>query len=329
MPLLQTMLLRSLQQAVYSPDNKGHFGLGYEAYTHFTSPIRRYPDLLVHRSIKAILAGKKYKPAQKWDALGVQCSVTERRADEASRDVLNFLKCYFMQDKVGEVFEGSVAAVTGFGLFVLLDNLYVEGLVHISELGSDYFQYDDRRHELRGERTGQVYRLTDRIRVRVARVDLDTSKIDFVLAPLGAPASTEPYSPPARNGDRRGNTRSRFASNAPVVEAPLAAQTPLASPAEAAVNQAVASVALAEPGKKSVAAVIATAIATPRAMPTWRLPRMRRYLRPQPQRRHPLIAAAAIRSSPNPSPPLWQHPRPSRKLRAQNGGPVLRHVRHK
>ncbi|GAB7126540.1 hypothetical protein JCM19000A_10470 [Silvimonas sp. JCM 19000] len=250
MPLLQTMLLRSLQQAVYSPDNKGHFGLGYEAYTHFTSPIRRYPDLLVHRSIKAILAGKKYKPAQKWDALGVQCSVTERRADEASRDVLNFLKCYFMQDKVGEVFEGSVAAVTGFGLFVLLDNLYVEGLVHISELGSDYFQYDDRRHELRGERTGQVYRLTDRIRVRVARVDLDTSKIDFVLAPLGAPASTEPYSPPARNGDRRGNTRSRFASNAPVVEAPLAAQTPLASPAEAAVNQAVASVALAEPGKK-------------------------------------------------------------------------------
>ncbi|GGP26370.1 ribonuclease R [Silvimonas amylolytica] len=182
-PLLQTMLLRSLQQAVYSPDNKGHFGLGYEAYTHFTSPIRRYPDLLVHRSIKAVLAGKKYKPAQKWEALGIQCSMTERRADEASRDVMNFLKCYFMQDKVGEVFEGSISAVTGFGMFVLLDNLYVEGLVHVSELGNDYFHYDDRRHELKGERSGKIYKLTDRLKVKVARVDLDTSKIDFVLVP--------------------------------------------------------------------------------------------------------------------------------------------------
>ncbi|WP_083930491.1 ribonuclease R [Chitiniphilus shinanonensis] len=197
--LLQTMLLRSLSQAVYTPDNKGHFGLGYPAYAHFTSPIRRYPDLLVHRSIKAILAGKKYKPSLKWDALGIQCSMTERRADDASRDVLNFLKCYYMQDKVGEVFEGSVAAVTSFGMFVLLDDLYVEGLVHVSELGSDYFHYDERRRELRGERSGKVYKLTDRVRVKVVRVDLETSKIDFTLAPLeGAPAA------PEREGRRPG-----------------------------------------------------------------------------------------------------------------------------
>ncbi|MBM5570848.1 MULTISPECIES: ribonuclease R [Deefgea] len=180
-PLLQTMLLRSLSQAVYSPDNAGHFGLSYEAYAHFTSPIRRYPDLLVHRAIKAILAGKKYKPATKWEALGVQCSMTERRADEASRDVQNWLKCYFMQDKVGEEFEGSISAVTGFGMFVLLDKVFVEGLVHVSELGTDYFHYDEKRKELKGEHSGKVYRLTDRVKVKVARVDLETSKIDFVL----------------------------------------------------------------------------------------------------------------------------------------------------
>ncbi|UXY13943.1 ribonuclease R [Chitiniphilus purpureus] len=201
--LLQTMLLRSLSQAVYTPDNKGHFGLGYPAYAHFTSPIRRYPDLTVHRAIKAILAGRKYKPSQKWDALGVQCSLTERRADDASRDVLNFLKCYYMQDKVGEVFEGSVAAVTSFGMFVLLDDLYVEGLVHVSELGSDYFHYDERRRELKGERSGQVYKLTDRVRVKVVRVDLESSKIDFVLArePAGMPARSDRND---RSGARRG-----------------------------------------------------------------------------------------------------------------------------
>ena len=180
-PLLQTMLLRSLQQAVYSPDNLGHFGLGYEAYTHFTSPIRRYPDLLVHRTIKAIIAGKKYKPSRKWEVLGDQCSMTERRADEASRDVENWLKCYYMQDKIGEEFEGVVSSVTSFGLFVLLEGVFVEGLIHISELGTDYFHFDEVRHELRGERSGQAYRMTDRVKIKVARVDMDTSKIDFVL----------------------------------------------------------------------------------------------------------------------------------------------------
>jgi ribonuclease R len=178
--LLQTVLLRSMQQAVYSPDNVGHFGLAYEAYAHFTSPIRRYPDLLIHRAIKAVVSGEKYK-AKDWNNLGVHCSMTERRADEATRDVNNWLKCYFMQDKIGEVFEGTVAGVTSFGVFVALDGVYVEGLVHVTELGNDYFNYDKARHEMVGERTGARFRLGDRLTVKVARVDLETSKIDFSL----------------------------------------------------------------------------------------------------------------------------------------------------
>jgi len=178
--LLQTVMLRSLQQAVYSPDNVGHFGLAYEAYTHFTSPIRRYPDLLVHRAIKAVLARKRYEPGD-WHVLGAHCSKTERRADEATRDVTNWLKCYYMQDKVGEIFMGSVSGVAAFGAFIALDDVYVEGLLHVSELGRDYFRYDATKHELMGERTHQRYRLGDRVRVKVARVDLDTTKIDFVL----------------------------------------------------------------------------------------------------------------------------------------------------
>jgi ribonuclease R len=178
--LLQTVLLRSMQQAVYSPDNIGHFGLAYESYTHFTSPIRRYPDLLIHRAIKAVLEGRKYS-AGNWQELGMHCSVTERRADDATRDVQAWLKCYFMQDKIGEEFDGTVAGVTSFGLFVALDNIYIEGLLHVTELGNDYFNYDKARHEMAGERTGVRYRLGDRLRVKVSRVDLETSKIDFVL----------------------------------------------------------------------------------------------------------------------------------------------------
>ncbi|HYN54060.1 MAG TPA: ribonuclease R [Methylotenera sp.] len=178
--LLQTVLLRSMMQAVYSPDNVGHFGLAYEAYAHFTSPIRRYPDLLIHRAIKAVLNGDKYK-AGDWSALGIQCSMTERRADDATRDVTNWLKCFYMQDKIGEVFEGTVAGVTSFGLFVALDGVYVEGLLHVTELGNDYFHYDKTRHEMAGERTGVRYRLGDRLTVKVVRVDLETTKIDFTL----------------------------------------------------------------------------------------------------------------------------------------------------
>ncbi len=179
--LLQTVMLRSLQQAVYSPDNAGHFGLAYEAYTHFTSPIRRYPDLLVHRAIKSVLARKRYNPGD-WHVLGAHCSRTERRADDATRDVTNWLKCYYMRDRVGETFMGSVSGVTAFGAFISLDDLYVEGLLHISELGKDYFHYDPIKHQLMGERTKQRYRLGDRVKVKVVRVDLDTTKIDFVLA---------------------------------------------------------------------------------------------------------------------------------------------------
>ncbi|MCQ9376520.1 ribonuclease R [Methyloversatilis sp. XJ19-49] len=179
--LLQTVMLRSLRQAVYSPDNVGHFGLAYEAYTHFTSPIRRYPDLLVHRAIKAALAKKRYEPGD-WSDIGLHCSTTERRADEASRDVQNWLKCYFMQDRVGEEFEGSVSAVVPFGLFVALDNVFIEGLVHISELGADYFHYEEGKHRLVGERSGRMYRLADRVRIQVVRVDLDNTRIEFRLA---------------------------------------------------------------------------------------------------------------------------------------------------
>ena len=178
--LLQTVMLRSLQQAVYSPDNVGHFGLAYESYTHFTSPIRRYPDLSVHRAIKAVLLGKHYEPGN-WRQLGGWCSKTERRADEATRDVEAWLKCYYMQNRVGEEFMGSISAVVAFGIFVALDDIYVEGLVHISDLGTDYFHFDATRHQLRGERGGTHYGLGDRVKVRLVRADLENTKIDFTL----------------------------------------------------------------------------------------------------------------------------------------------------
>ena len=179
--LLQTILLRSLKQAVYSPNNAGHFGLAFDAYVHFTSPIRRYPDLLVHRAIKAILARKRYDGVD-WEGLGRHCSETERRADDASRDVENWLKCYYMRDHVGGTFSGTITGVVPFGLFVTLDDYFVDGLVHISELGRDYFQYDDARHMLLGDRTGMRYRLADRMTVKLVRVDIEQRKMDLVPA---------------------------------------------------------------------------------------------------------------------------------------------------
>ncbi|MDB5929628.1 MAG: RNAse [Polaromonas sp.] len=212
---IHSMLLRSMQQAIYTPMNGGHFGLAYEAYTHFTSPIRRYPDLLVHRVIKAILKKSKYhlpalptpgeaeaklskrlasrvrEPGEKpkkasadqlaWQAAGLHCSANERRADEASRDVEAWLKCKYMREHLGEEFGGVVTTATSFGVFVTLDAMYVEGLVHITELGGEYFRFDEARQELRGERSGMRYALGTRVRVQVSRVDLDGRKIDFRL----------------------------------------------------------------------------------------------------------------------------------------------------
>ena len=216
---VHSMLLRSMQQAVYTPMNAGHFGLAYEAYTHFTSPIRRYPDLLVHRVIKAILKKTKYQlpvlptpgeaqaklskrlaarvkePTEKpkkasadqlaWQAAGLHCSGNERRADEASRDVEAWLKCKYMREHLGEEFGGVVTAATSFGVFVTLDAMYVEGLVHITELGGEYYRFDEARQELRGERSGMRYALGTRVRVQVSRVDLDGRKIDFRLVHEG------------------------------------------------------------------------------------------------------------------------------------------------
>jgi ribonuclease R len=177
--LLQTILLRSLKQAVYSPGNVGHFGLAFESYVHFTSPIRRYPDLLVHRTIKALLSSKKYSDVD-WEVLGRHCSETERRADDASRDVEAWLKCYYMRDHVGSTFSGTITGVVPFGLFVTLDEYFVDGLVHISELGRDYFQHDPARHMLLGDRTKKRYRLADRMSVKLVRVDVESRKIDLV-----------------------------------------------------------------------------------------------------------------------------------------------------
>ncbi len=185
MHLIQTVLLRSLQQAVYTPDNNGHFGLAHDAYAHFTSPIRRYPDLLVHRAIRHVVRGSKaesyYYTENAMRALGEHCSQTERRADEATRDAVDWLKCEFMMDKVGEVFEGTITSVTGFGLFVELDKIFVEGLIHVTSLEHDYYHFDAAHHRLVGERTGQVFRLGDHIVASVSKVNLEDKKIDFDL----------------------------------------------------------------------------------------------------------------------------------------------------
>ncbi len=182
--LIQTVMLRSLKQAVYSPDNAGHFGLALDAYAHFTSPIRRYPDLLVHRAIRhAITKGNKDWPLSHENMLqlGEHCSMTSRRADEATRDVSDWLKCEFMQNRVGETHSGIISGVTGFGLFVELDDMYIEGLVHVTSLKNDYYQFDAAAHRLTGERTRKTYRLGDKIEVKVVRVDLDEKKIDLEL----------------------------------------------------------------------------------------------------------------------------------------------------
>lgn len=181
--LIETVMLRSLKQAQYIESNDGHFGLAYSAYTHFTSPIRRYPDLLIHRAIGHLLDNKEVAEfiysEDDMTHLGKHCSVTERRADEATREVVSWLKCEYMQDKLGQTFQGRISGVTSFGIFVELEDIYVEGLVHVTSLKNDYYTFDASKHRLYGERSGKVYRLGDKMTVLVARVDLNERKIDF------------------------------------------------------------------------------------------------------------------------------------------------------
>jgi ribonuclease R len=247
--LLNMLLLRSMQQAQYSPHNAGHFGLAYGAYAHFTSPIRRYPDLLVHRAIKAVLSGKRFvpqlagsnlaasratsaEPMAVWEQLGILCSAHERRADEASRDVEAWLKCYYVRERVGETFSGSISAIVPFGLFAVLDELYVEGLVHVSELGSEYFQFNEATHELRGERTGIRYRLGDRLTVQVARVDLEARRVDFRIVRPGEERAADPApgrAARAGGGESVEDRRQRQAKRAERISARRGGAAPAAS----------------------------------------------------------------------------------------------------
>lgn len=186
--LIQTVMLRSLMQARYSAENLGHFGLALTHYAHFTSPIRRYPDLLLHRALKHVIAKKSVKQFQ-YSTEGIEkhsahCSMTERRADEATRDVTTWLKCEYMSHRVGEEYEGLVSGVAPFGLFVELSGLYVEGLIHVSQLKNDYYKFEARHHRLIGERTGRAYNMGDTVRARVVRVNLDERKIDLELIEL-------------------------------------------------------------------------------------------------------------------------------------------------
>jgi ribonuclease R len=215
--VIQVMLLRSLSQAVYQPENGGHFGLHYPAYAHFTSPIRRYPDLLVHRGIRHLVRtegdaegvlrveGAAPIPARRifpYDVRamvvhGEHCSMTERRADDATREVQAWLKCEYLQEHVGDEFDGVIAAVTGFGLFVELVDLYIEGLVHVTALPGDYYHFDAAHQRLTGERSGRSFQLGGKVRVQVARVDLDDRKIDLELVEAAPPRK-------ARGGKRGG-----------------------------------------------------------------------------------------------------------------------------
>ena len=180
--IIKTVVLRTMKQAVYTPANEGHFGLAFEDYTHFTSPIRRYPDLLVHRAINRVLDKKKRKPSKKMIETGAHLSVTERRADDASRDVEQWLKCEYMRDKVGDTFNGVISGVAGFGIFIELTDVFVEGMIAMRDMKDDYYIFDDVHHQLKGERTGRTFQLGDTIKIQVASVSLDDRQMVFTPA---------------------------------------------------------------------------------------------------------------------------------------------------
>ncbi|WP_373090517.1 RNB domain-containing ribonuclease, partial [Zhongshania sp.] len=292
--VIQTMMLRSLSQAVYHPENEGHFGLHYAGYTHFTSPIRRYPDLLVHRALRYLVRSgggeapacfhkigdapnldrKKIYPYD-MDALiaqGANSSVAERRADEASRDVMAFLKCEFLQDHVGSEHEGIITAVTGFGMFVELQDLYIEGLVHITALPQDFYQFDQAHQRLIGERTRRVFQLGDAIKVQVLAVNLDQRKIDLGVVAgddLGKKAAHDPTKPagdgPKRQRRKPGQSRGRKVEPKTASPSPRRSKPEASSPAaksaprkkRQSVVPVVADVPAAAPKKTSVREALA------------------------------------------------------------------------
>ena len=215
--VVQSVLLRSLSQAVYSTEQTGHFALSFPIYTHFTSPIRRYADLVVHRRIKQVISGSSTKivaPAGvSFNRIGEQCSFTERRADNASYDVIAWLKAEFMLERVGEEFGGTISGVKEFGIFVQLDQIFVDGLVHVSALGDDFYHYDPVRIQLEGEHDGQRFRLGDKVRVSVARVDMDQAKINFELVPAEQSETKTGKSGSAKRARNKAKGKNRNRSN--------------------------------------------------------------------------------------------------------------------
>ncbi|AHE97488.1 ribonuclease R [Thioalkalivibrio paradoxus] len=350
--LIQTVLLRSLSQANYGPSLSGHFGLALADYAHFTSPIRRYPDLLVHRGIRHVLRDGKARgfaySHSDMEHLGEHCSMAERRADDATRDAVAWLKAEYMQDKVGDVFDGVVSGVTGFGLFVEIVDVFIDGLVHVTSLDNDYYHFDPIRHRLTGERSGRTFRIGDRLRVQVIRVSLDDRKIDLRLIDEERPArpgkrrqagaaqppagETTPEAPAAEQTPPRRRGRRRGAGTAgPSAEASTRAEGDRRADADTAQTQAGAEGAPAKPARRKRTAAADPASGSPRdpaeektAAPARKRPSDRRGRsgerkgRPETPRPAPEEAGASADSAPDSDGERSSGlPRPRRRRRSQ------------